>query len=359
MFCIAAFIVLLLMAAVSAKYRKLLGKAWNCTFRRVTFRACDTSFKQDIKDRILAPVAIRNPRAVKTVSFALEVAAFLIVVTTVVSLYIVVRSGLNLAAYGTCDKQNAASCSIGAQSCSLQTVVPTFGESLVKGDVVGAVVNEAKSLGDTISAIPGRMRHWDAKDYLPKHVTYLNKYDASKPTALEIVDPGCFFCKDLFQNIEKSGFADSHNLAVMVYPIGAGGSYKFPNSLLATQYIESMRIIKPESPTSQRPADWRLLARIYSEQDASGTQYQTVLNAETHAQVVKLFDSWLQEFGYSQSQIKQVKAMAASSRIAATIAHNRHVVEDKIKTVKIPTIIFGGSRHDGLVSVDELRKARD
>ena len=129
MFCIAAFIVLLFMAAVSAKYRRYLSKAWHCTFRRVTFRPCDISFKDEVKGRLLARVAVRKPKMVKAASIGLEIAAFLVIVLTVWSLYVVVKSGLNLYVYGTCNPSNAASCSLGAEACSIEEVKPSFIDS--------------------------------------------------------------------------------------------------------------------------------------------------------------------------------------------------------------------------------------
>ena len=78
MFCIAAFIILVVMAAFSARYRRYVGTAWNCTWRRVTFRPCDTTFKQDIKDHLLAPVAARRPGLVKPASIGLEILAVLV-----------------------------------------------------------------------------------------------------------------------------------------------------------------------------------------------------------------------------------------------------------------------------------------
>ena len=52
MFCIAAFIILALISIFSARYRKLAKKAWSCTLRRVTLRPCDTSFKEETKNKL-------------------------------------------------------------------------------------------------------------------------------------------------------------------------------------------------------------------------------------------------------------------------------------------------------------------
>ena len=68
MFCIAAFLVLLVLGAFSARYRGYLRRAWGCTLRRVTLRPCDTSFSQDIKDHLLAPVAAWRPAPTSVVA---------------------------------------------------------------------------------------------------------------------------------------------------------------------------------------------------------------------------------------------------------------------------------------------------
>ena len=44
-----------------------------------------------------------------------------------------------------------------------------------------------------------------------------------------------------------------------------------------------------------------------------------------------------------------------SKRVASIIEANQALVREVIGTRKIPTVIFDGSRHDGLVGVDELR----
>jgi hypothetical protein len=351
-FCIAAFIVLVFMAAVSARYRKYLSKAWNCTFRRVTFRACDTTFKQDMKDHLLAPIAARRPGLVKPASIGLEVLAFLVVLTTIWSGYIVVESAANLYVYGTCNKQDSASCSLGAEACSIPDQTPTFGESIASWDLIGAFGNDFVRLGETFSAIPSRMQNWDATSYLPADATFLNTFDASKPTALEVIDPGCTYCLQLFQNIEKAGFADKQNLSYIAFPIQSATGYKFKNSLLVTEYLEALRL--NPLPGTDTPVDWQILRRIYAETDDTGTAWQLVINKVSTEEATALLQGWALEFGLDQAQRDTVVASAASDQVAQVIAANKKIVEEDIHTVKIPTIIFDGRRHDGLVKVDEL-----
>jgi hypothetical protein len=366
MFCIAAFIVLLFMGAVSARYRGYLKKAWTCTFRRVTFRPCDTTFKQDVKDHLLAPIAVRSPGLVRPASIALEVIAVLIILTTIWSGYTVVKSGLNLYVYGTCNKSDSASCSLGAEACSIPDETPGFVDSLVALDVVGAFGNEFASLGETLSALPARFQDWQAADYLPANASYLNTYDSAKESALEVIDPGCTFCRQLFANIREAGFDDEYNLSYIAYPIAGTDGYKFPNSLLVTQYLEALKLDPTglsaaaleastgDASTEATPVDWQLLERIYTGENDKGVSWQSRINSMDNADVVELLHGWLTEFGLSSEQIETVTTSAASEEVAEIIASNKKLVEVDIHTVKIPTIIFDGRRHDGVVSVDGL-----
>jgi len=340
------------MAVFSARYRRYVGKAWTCTWRRITFRPCDTTFKQDVKDHLLAPIAARRPGLVRPASIALEVLAVLVILTTIWSGYTVVKSAANLYVYGTCNKQDSASCSLGAEACSVTDATPDFMTSLGAFDVLGAFGNEFSSLGETFAAMPARFTTWTAEDYLPANATYLTD-DPANPIAVEVIDPGCVSCKALYQNIQESGFAQGHNLTYVAYPIAGANDYKFPNSLLVTQYLEALRLHPlAGAPT---PVDWQVLERIFTGKTDAGRPWQSALQSMDTAEATATLNGWLVEFGLSADQIDFVVAEAGSSAVADTIAANKTLVEDRIDTVKIPTIIFDGRRHDGVVSVDGLR----
>lgn len=353
MFCIAAFLVLLVLGAFSARYRGYLRRAWGCTVRRVTFRPCDTSFSQDIKDNLLAPVAARRPGLVRPAAIAIEVAALLIIVTTMLSAYVVAKGALNLWVYGTCDKANAEGCALGAQSCSIGALEPTFLDKVVALDVVGAIGGEVADVAETIGAIPDRLRTWDAAEYLPPNVTWRTGFDPARPTALEIVDPGCSVCAKLAANIREAGFADRYNLAYIAYPIPDLTGTRFPNSGLVVRYLEALRLHPVAG--AEVPADWQLLERILSGTDPSGKPWQIVVNGAAPEEATALLQGWLGDFGLDEAGIEAIVAEADSERVASIIEANQAVVRETIGTRKIPTVIFDGSRHDGLVDVDGLR----
>jgi len=357
MFCIAAFIVLAIISIFSASHRKLAKKAWNCTLHRITFRACDTSFKEEAKSKLLSHVANRTPRLVKAADIGIEVASFALVIFTIWSLLSVLNSGLNLFVWGTCTPESASSCSLGAETCSIDQVSNNLWDLTKAGKPQDWFINEAGALVNTIANIPTRLKSWNPNEYLPENVTYYLKKDSSKPIALEIIDPGCSVCGRLFKNIKTAGFENKYNLAYIAYPIknpNEIGKYKFANSYTVTRYLESVKI----NPLigQKTPADWQILERIFTGKDSDNISYQIKINTLLdQAQTEALISGWLSEIGYNNDQIVQIKTDANSQKVAAIIVNNQKIVEDQIKTVKIPTIIFGTHRRDGLVGIGDLK----
>ena len=360
MFCIAAFIVLAIISIFSASQRKYMKKAWGCVARKVTLRPCDTNFKNEMKDKLLSHVAKRTPRLIKAADVAIEAAAWAFIILTIWSLYVAVKAGLNLYVYGTCNPSNSASCSLGSEACSIETEKPSFYTSLKTGAIFTWFGTEFSDFGKTVSNIPTRMQKWDARDYLPENASYLNGADSTQPLALEVIDPGCQFCRQLYSNIKESGFDASHNLTYIAYPIKdskTDNGYKFANSYLIVTYLEAVR--RAPLASSDKPVDWKILDRLFTGTNEDKTSYQIVFNSLLNAsQAEELLKNWLAEFGYTESQIQGIATDSRSAEVKAIIERNRTIVEDKIKTVKIPTIIYNDRRFDVVVSVEDLRKAQ-
>ncbi|WP_295820443.1 hypothetical protein [uncultured Microbacterium sp.] len=362
MVCIVAFIVVLVLSAVSAKYRRLLGTAWGCAWRRVTMRPCDTTFRDDVKNSLLAPLALRAPRLVRPASIAIEVVAWLMVLSLVVSLYLVGRSGLNLFVYGTCDKQNAQACSLAAQACSIDAGQPGFWESIGEGDVFGAFGREFASVGDTIATIPSRLRTWDAADFASADATYLGGYTAGRPTALEVLDPGCRYCAQLFRNMRDAGFDGTHNVTYLAYPIRGGFGDKFANSQLVATYLAATRAFEAEraaagasNAAAAQTGDWYILEQLFTTQASDGATTQEWMNAASAADATQRLQQWLTDDGYTADEVARIVTLTGSPEVAASLQHARDVVENEIRTVSIPSLIAGGRLHSGLVEVDTLR----
>ena len=357
MVCIVSFFVLLILSAVSRKHRKLLRKGWHCFSHRVTFRPCNTTFREEIKTSLLAPLALRAPKAVRPASIAIEVGAWVTVVSMVITAYIVVQGGLNLIAFGTCNRQNPEACVLGGQVCGVPDETPTFWESLTSGDVVGAVRNEATAWGETFQALPNRFRNWDAENYLPEYASFRGGYTEGLPLAIEVIDPGCVFCAELSRNIADADLTRTHNVAYISYPIlFNGGQAQFPNSPLVSRWLAAIQIAEHGTERAQDPADWFILDRIFSEELAMATGGQFWLNELAQPdEVEEQLRTWLTEHGYTPEEVAAVEELVGSQRVLDLLDANRAIVENQIRTVTIPTFIGGGSMHRGVVSVEDLR----
>ncbi|MCL1876725.1 hypothetical protein FWF74_01705 [Candidatus Saccharibacteria bacterium] len=354
MVCIAAFVILALVVLCIPIIRifskktadsiwALFKKSTYCVSRRATFRKCDSTFKDDVKNSILRKVVLKHPKWIKPLSAVIETAAVLIVIISIWSLLVAAKSGLSLFVYGTCDVAQPSACSLSGEACSIDSAPVDFWQNPLKW-----TGNWFAEFGDIIANIPTRLRHWDADDYIPKNARPYHEF-AWKTNALDIVDPGCVVCQKSFKNQLKSGFFDKYNVAVIPYPIkDPDGGYKFANSYLITTYIEAARL----KQLADRPIEWLIIEKLFTENDESDPKkrdYQSMFNVsydENKARVV--LESWLEDFGYSKSEITEIAALAKSDQVKKIIDKTYDIMDNKIKGKRIPTIIYDGKRHDGL-----------
>ncbi len=354
MVCVAAFIVLLLIVlcvpVIRIFNKKRADKIWGlfkkstyCVGRRVTLRKCDSSFKDDIKNSLLKKVVLKHPKWVKPISLTIEIAAVVIILLTIWSLLVVIKSGVSLYVYGTCTPNQPNACVLdSSEACSIDTKHVGFWENPIRwtGEWFG-------DFGEAFAAIPARMKTWDARDYLSDSPNYFNKFDNDKPIALDVFDPGCVICKESFQNQLDSGFLDQNNVAMLPYPIRSDDGYKFPNSYLIVSYIEAIRLQPLENAT--RPVEWQIVQRLFTENSSNGDDWQNAFNVGlSNDQARQTLNDWLKDFGYSERQIAEIEKLAQSDQVKQTIERNQDVVDNQIRTKKIPTMIFDGRRHDGL-----------
>ncbi len=357
MFCIAAFIILGIIGIFSARYRRLAAEAWRCVARKTTFRKCDTSFKEDMKSRLLGKLAAKHPRLAKFLDRWLDVLAFLFVLLTIWSLFMTVKAGLNLYVYDTCNPGAPESCSLGAEACSVDNVQPDLWQSAIHGHLLSWGHHTINQWGETFSRLPDRVKSWDPQAYTTSASSYYHQYDPHKKTALEIIDPGCHFCAQLFQNLRQAGVENRYNLTYIAYPIpdvrNADG-YKFPHSYQIASYLEAVK--KQPLKNLKVPADWQILERIFTWKDpAMGVVYQSEIDVvDTGQQVDNLMQKWLKDIGYSDSQIQSIARDTKSQAVKDGLTRQRQTVEKRIKTVKIPTLLLSSRRFDGLVDTSRL-----
>lgn len=356
MFCIAAFIIFLVLGIFSARYRKLAKKAWTCVARKITFRPCEIGFKEEAKNMLIGSLILTRPKLAKFLDKWIESLATIFVALSLWSLLIVFQSGLNLFVYDTCTPQNAESCSLSGEACGVTSGGQTFFEAVKEFEMLNWTKEEALFFTDTVSRIPDRFKDWKPEEYIDETATYYQPYDPQKPTALEVIDPGCKFCAKLFGNIKAAGFEEKYNLTYIPYAIpsaDAPSGYKFPHSSLVISYLEAVKLIPLDS---EIPADWQILEKLFVGKAPDGSSYQEQFNLlYSKREAEEVLIRWLREMGYDEERIKEIRATAASDTVKRRIEKQKETVEERIRTIKIPTIMFDGRRYDRVIGEEKLR----
>jgi len=359
MFCIAAFIVLCFCAIFSGRYRQMARKAWHCVLRRVTFRPCDINFSEEVKGKLMGRMILTHPGFARFTDRWIDTFAWLFVGASLWSLAMVAVAGLNLMIYDTCNPQHAENCALGGEACSVASYTPGFWESLVHGRPHQWFMDQGQQFGTTVRLIPARFQTWTPDEYVSQKNSWFEPFDPAKPRALEIIDPGCSACAHLFANVRAAGFEKRYNVTYIAYPIPdktSWSGYKFMNSHLIASYLAAMKQLPPGHSHSRTPADWLLLDRIYTGVNHEGMKWQELMNLRLDPdQARAAIHRFAGEFGYSEAQIGQLDQLAGSPEVRAQLAADKRTVEEKIHTVKIPTILFGGRRYDRVLNVHQLR----
>ena len=356
MVCIAAFIVLLAIWLFTPILRllgkkklantisKLFKKSVHCFSRRVTLRACDSNFKDEIKESILSKLIIRHKKLVKPVSAGIEVSAILIVFITIWSSLTIVKSGLALYVYGTCNVKTPASCALStSQACSIDN----FEKS-------NPVKDWFTDWGEIFGALPSRVKTWNASEYIPTGASFYEvdkNTSAPKKDALDIFDPGCIVCRNSFNAQLKSGFFSKYKTYIIPYVITGEDGDKFKNSRLVANYIEAVRGRTPKDKSIS--AEWVIVENLFTGKDKEGRSYQELFNGTSSTtysekEATEKIESWLLKAGFTKEEILEIREKTTSDEVKAKLKENSKLVEDKIKTKRIPTMIYDGKRHEGL-----------
>jgi len=106
MFCVLALIIFSILGIFSATHRELAKEALDCVFRRVTFRPCNTGFKEKLKSRILVRLLNRSTGLARIFNKYFEILSWIFFVLMVGSTFWVVKGGYNYYMYGSCNGLN-------------------------------------------------------------------------------------------------------------------------------------------------------------------------------------------------------------------------------------------------------------
>lgn len=113
MICIIALVVFGILGIFSASHRKLAKEAFNCVFRRLTLRKCETSFDKRMRAKVAGKLMKRSPKLSKFVFKYFEAISWILTIVLIVSIVLSARGLYYLATEGTCDPSNPDACPFG------------------------------------------------------------------------------------------------------------------------------------------------------------------------------------------------------------------------------------------------------
>jgi len=106
MICVIALIVFGILGIFSATHRAVAKEAFDCVFRKITFRKCRTRLDVRLKSQITGKIIKLSPKAARFVYKHFEIISWIFLILFVVSLVNVVIGGYNYYLYGNCNGPN-------------------------------------------------------------------------------------------------------------------------------------------------------------------------------------------------------------------------------------------------------------
>ena len=104
--CILALIIFSVLGIFSASHRALAKEAFDCVFKRITFRPCNTGFQEKIKGKILAKLVNRSVFVARIFNKHYELFSWIFFILMVGSTIWILRGGYNFYVYGSCNGLN-------------------------------------------------------------------------------------------------------------------------------------------------------------------------------------------------------------------------------------------------------------
>ncbi len=118
MLCLVALIIFSILGIFSLTHRQLAKEAFDCVFKNITLRPCDTSFDEKIKGQVLGKLINKSPRLAKNINRFWKPLSWILTILFFTSLFFSARGVYNLAIYQTCDPANPENCILSEEGCS-------------------------------------------------------------------------------------------------------------------------------------------------------------------------------------------------------------------------------------------------
>lgn len=122
--CFIALFVFGFLAIFSARYRPFAKEAFNCVFKRMTLRKCDTGFDKKLKAKITGKLMAKNPRFGAFVYKRFEAISWIFTFILIVSLVYSAIGIYNIVVYNNCNGPGSTYCPLTGSygtECTIQT----------------------------------------------------------------------------------------------------------------------------------------------------------------------------------------------------------------------------------------------
>jgi len=103
MICIIALIVFAILGIFSASYRRLAKEAFDCVFRKMTFRKCRSNLDQRLKSQITGKIMARRPKLGAGIYRHFELISWIFLLLMLASIAGLGYGGYNYIRYGNCN----------------------------------------------------------------------------------------------------------------------------------------------------------------------------------------------------------------------------------------------------------------
>ena len=110
MICIIALVVFGILGIFSVRYRTIAKEAFDCVFRRMTFRPCTSGLDTRLKSQITGRLMKRSPRIAGQVYKHFELISWFFTILMIASLILSAQGIYFLVRYGNCNGQQGGIC---------------------------------------------------------------------------------------------------------------------------------------------------------------------------------------------------------------------------------------------------------
>ena len=294
MICIIALAVFAVLGIFSVKYRVLSKEAFNCVFRRMTLRKCETGFDKKMKAGIVSHLMKKSHFAAKMMHRHFEAISWFFTIMMFVSMYYTGLGAYNYATFGNCNGELGGFCIFNP----LSGQSGTFALSEIPFDAFPSV--------------------------------------GLKDAPIQIVEFGCFMCpytkaaEPEIKNILKN-YASVVHYTYMYAPI--------PNHANAVHAAEAA------ARAAEHGKFWEYSVALFQQQDE--------INQLAPDEALNVFQKIAQDVGLNATEFEAcINSGSASGKIQQSIDY-----ANKLGIKQTPTFFLNGKKLSGAITEADVKEA--